>query len=422
MSKSYHGTPLGSYNLFFSIAGVVAAPDAAVTKLEDAMIKKQASGEGQLVGKMKGVNLNKGRDPKPSFNELLPARPAFGTLGSPCVVWANYFKVDAKPITLYKYGLEVTKIAKETPKDGKAKPPGEVRGRKLHLVIADFIRQLQQKDRVVTEFKSQLIALAELKLEDNPVVIRLTEPALGDGEAPLAETFHVKVTGPTLVSLAGLLDYLTSMAVPSDDVAFPRYPEAIDALNMILGFRPRSKLDQFSVLGGSRFFPFDDTQVVSAFKEKLRPLLAARGLFQSARIGTGRLLLNTNVTHGVFKASGRLDKVFRDLGVTPAPRSDGQAMRQLKLIAKLLPKTRVWVTFNTSSGRQVKRTKAIEGLAVASELSRRGPKENRDKFAPQYEFCGPRQVSFFLADENRYTTVHNYYSQSKQPTNPNNPH
>ncbi|KAJ4150157.1 hypothetical protein LMH87_010920 [Akanthomyces muscarius] len=448
----------------FSAPGQTPEPDAAINALENQVVLAQWK-ELETTLKQKGPT-------KKLFGENLPARPAFGNQGQNIKVWANYFGVAAKPITLYKYGLKITKVISAEDKKAKGFKEPEIRGRRLQLVIAKLLEVLRdgpeqairtsedemklaeqalkqaqktgdkkaiaeakgevkeakeyaallkkeseaaKRDNklVISEFKSQIVSLKELHLSHNPVRVELLEDALEDGADPRRDEFDVELLQAMPVNLSEVLNHVASMTLPKDDNVFPRHPEEVDVLNMILGFRPRSNIDGVSVVGSSRFFPLGSEAKSQALTVDWRPLIAARGFFQSTRLATGRLLLNTQVTHGVFRLSGRATEIFETLSIKPF-QNNAQNYRHLKTVkafSKCLSKVRALVTFKTASGREVKRVKTIEGLVFASEMSRKRSNRGRnaDRFTSGWELCGPAHVEFWKADENRHVTVKEHF-------------
>ncbi|OAR00118.1 hypothetical protein LLEC1_05133 [Akanthomyces lecanii] len=444
--------------------GQTPEPDTAINALENQVVLAQWK-ELEKTLKQKGST-------KTLFGENLPARPAFGSQGQSIKVWANYFGVAAKPITLYKYGLKITKVISAEDRKAKGFKEPEIRGRRLQLVVANLLEVLRagpeqamqtaqeevklaeqalkqaqkasdqnaiatakedvneakeyasliekeseaakkDNDVVVSEFKSQIVSLKELRLYHNPVRVELLEDALEDGADPRRDEFDVELLQAVPVNLAEVLNHVASMTVPKDDNVFPRHPEEVDVLNMILGFRPRSNIDGVSVVGSSRFFPLGSDAKIQELTVDWRPLIAARGFFQSTRLATGRLLLNTQVTHGVFRLSGRATDIFEKLSIQPFQSNvqNYRHMKTVKAFSKCMSKVRALVTFKTASGREVKRVKTIEGLVFASELSRRRSNKgtNADRFTTGWELCGPAHVQFWKADENRHVTVKEHF-------------
>lgn len=411
--------------------GMEAVPDEDVTQLENSILSGLTSVEdltsqiGKLdvkskkkTGESRGASDKAAGPAAPATGGLLPARPAFGNKGRPVTVWANYFQVSLAPFTLYKYSLSVAKLPREsssTSTQGRTQPPREVRGRELHLVIAALLQSIDPDEFVATEFKSSIVTLRPLEKFKGTVTVALH----GDDGVRL-DTYEVTFGLPISISLAALMQYLASMETAGDSssLSFPKFPEAVDALNIILGHRPRSNIGNISVIGSSRYFPFGPGETLQELAtERTRLLLASRGLFQSTRIGTGRLLLNVNVTHGVFKVSGVVKTLFDKFGVRATQKTDRAAIRKIATLAKFLPKTRIHVVSRVSSGQDIRMTKVMQGLACAFELKRgRGRGPASFKLDADFEYCGPKQVSFRLDDGQgggRWTSVYDYYLESK---------
>ncbi|KAJ4205590.1 hypothetical protein NW767_003654 [Fusarium falciforme] len=422
------------YTDLSSMGGAIPQPDPATTKLENETVQHQASSTQQLVSKMGKLELGA---KKSQEEDKFPARPAFGTRGNPVTLWANYYGIKTKFPVLYKYTITVKEIIAEEEGAAKSKgkgkqpklpKPRDVKGRKLHLVICEVLKQLTKNDKslvIATEFKSQLVSLQKLDLEnDNTLRVSV---ATAEG-ADKMDVFEVEIHGPNEIRMNDLFEYLNSttggtsakrLGAPGDDqdpaiaLDFPKFPDVVDCLNVIFGYGPRSNTNDISAVGRSRFFSFKNGGITTDLG---RSLIAARGFFQSVRLGTGRLLLNANVTHGIFKVAGKCDQIFRNLNVYAAPRSDGRAKKNVNLISKFLPKTRVWVTMKVSDGKTVRRSKAIFGIVKASNArSFSGP--NAPRIDGDWEYPGPKNVSFYL--DNRYVTVFDYY-RSKYNFQPQN--
>ncbi|RSL70256.1 hypothetical protein CEP54_001879 [Fusarium duplospermum] len=420
------------------MGGVVPQPDPATTKLENETVQQQSSSTQQLISKMGKLELG---GKKSQEEDKFPARPAFGTRGNPVTLWANYYGIKTKFPFLYKYTITVKEIVAEEegaaakskgkgkqPKQPKQPKPREVKGRKLHLVISEVLKQLTSNDKslvIATEFKSQLVSLKKLPLEnDNTLRVSV---ATAEG-ADRMDVFEVEIHGPNEIRMNDLFEYLNSttggtsakrLGAPGDDqdpaiaLDFPKFPDVVDCLNVIFGYGPRSNVNDISAVGRSRFFSFKNGGITTDLG---RSLIAARGFFQSVRLGTGRLLLNANVTHGIFKVAGKCDEIFRNLNVYAASRSDARGKKTVNMIGKFLPKTRVWVTMMVADGKTVRRSKAIFGIVKASHArSFSGP--NAPRIDGDWEYPGPKNVSFYL--DNRYITVFDYY-RSKYNFQPQN--
>ncbi|KAM4061789.1 argonaute linker 1 domain-containing protein [Hirsutella rhossiliensis] len=243
--------------LAYSVNGSFPQPDAAVTALEDRLIKTQRSSAAGLAAQMAKTNIQ-APPLQARSTDVFPLRPAFGTSGQPVTLWSNYFNVTFKPMVLYKYTFEFVQVGSETssgePSKSSKAASREVKGRKLYFAVRELLATLKAADKTLvlaTEYKSQLVSLQKLKLAENPVRFRLAVETSGDKWDVIEATIH----GPT--------------EAPSTPCSTPA-----------------------SSLG-------KDEAATNLFQD-FHQLIAARGFFQSARLGTGRLLLNANVSHGVF--------------------------------------------------------------------------------------------------------------------------
>ncbi|KAJ6436655.1 Protein argonaute 18 [Purpureocillium lavendulum] len=399
-------------------SGGCPAPDTAITALEERAVRSNASEISELAVRFGKASISSSLGgTRPA--DLLPPRPAFGSNGRAVTLWANYYAVTVKPTVFYRYTVSFTQASTKGTGDsegGSASKPQrrEVKGRKLYFACQELIKMLAAtngQQALATEFKSKIISLAKLTLAENPVCVCLPVETAAEAEEVIEATIH----GPVEIPFDGLLQYLASMEVDAYDAVFPKYTEAMDVLNVIFGHGPRSNVNEISVIGSERYFAFGVGKAVANLFHDRRALIAARGFFQSARLGTGRLLLNVNVTHGVFRPSGKLDNLFDSFGLGPTLATDHVGMRKLRAFAKFIPKTRVWIDLLLSNGKPVRKGKTIQSMVTASDLSRRPPAAGKPlRFAPGYECPGPKQVEFFLSDNaggGKYITVFEYFRQ-----------
>ncbi|KAH6647987.1 ribonuclease H-like domain-containing protein [Truncatella angustata] len=231
--------------------------------------------------------------------EFIPLRPSHGTKGKEVVLYANYFKLAVKSLTLYKYTLKVAKIPKQAMKSD-AKIP-EAKGRKLNRVVALALEQVGNAIPVVSEYKSQAVSLEPLDLpKDGTVQVPYSDEGRDD-------TYKVTFQGPTEIRVGDLTTFLTTMQGSSS--TFPLFEDVIDAVGVVLGHYPRAHNGTAS-LGSGRHFPLNLTGEVQALgRPGFNTII--RGYFSSVRPATGRLLLNTNVSHGVFRFSGPIVDLMR---------------------------------------------------------------------------------------------------------------
>lgn len=377
--------------------------DQTITQLENKVISQSQVGQlGKTMGK---VDLGRSSKKPEPVDEEFPFRPSFGTAGRPVTVWANYFKVKVNVPVLWRYALEPTQKT-PPPKAGTT-----LKGRKLALTVQKVVDHFKSGTRALaTEYRSQLISLDKLNIESGTLMIELPRES-GDEK----DIIEVKITGPTELRMDDLQKYLTSQDRGHEKNSFPRFPECVDALNIILGAHPRGLIDDISVVGNARYFPFGGQTppdfVCSLMRDSGRPLQASRGFFQSMRIGTGRLLLNTNVTCGVFRVSGPLANIFKDLGWDL---SNPQASRLIRQGAGLLAKARVSVRFKDSKGTTIKRTKAIYGLVTRKDYGRAGKDQHPTVITGQGDYPGPSHIQFWLQEDSgqgRYVTVADHFKR-----------
>lgn len=358
------------------------------------------------------VNLEGSGKQTQSSTDLFPYRPAFATQGSPVTVWANYFKVNVNAPVLWKYTVNIQERARGN--EAGSGTLKDVKGRKLILVmerVYNHFADAPTTKALATEYKSQLISLTKLVVDTQPLIIELPRDSATENDV-----FEVTLHGPFELHMEALASYLKTQERGHEDHLFPKFPDEIDALNTIVGTRPRGLFDDISVVGSARYFPFGASapgDFQCSFIRHGRPLLASRGFFQSTRISTGRLLLNTNVTCGVFRTHGKLDGIFEQLGWKL---NDAYGARSVRNGASVLNRARVEVTFQDSKGTKIKRKKVIHSLVTPKSIRTRGDR------APKFGDCGRdgyanvKQISFWLEEtpgKGRYVTVEQHFKNSK---------
>ncbi|KAI1827005.1 Piwi-domain-containing protein [Xylaria intraflava] len=322
-------------------ANSIPPPDPAITKLEDDLVKGQAA----VTSSTKDV--------------WFPRRPGFGTQGSKVILWANYFKLNASAdIALLKYSLKVQMKdkAKSDEKDGRKsdRKVGEPKGGKLHAIIKAALDQIAGSVPFATEYKDQVITLEPFSLPEGSIVV---VPYKNEGKD---DVYEVKFHGPVTIDLPGLRSYLETMRHPSD-VSMPKIEDAIDALSIITGHSARSNAD-VSTLGRSRYFPLtiQGEQYNLGWPDFNRII---RGYFQSARPATGRLILNVNVTHGLFRPKGFVSDIVEMFLSGKEPRSAFQDLH--KSLSKLKAQCRILSPDDPKKDRLIQ--KVICGLADPSD-------------------------------------------------------
>lgn len=386
-------------------AAPVPAPDATITELEDKILQSHLN-TLDITNRMSKLQVSstKGRDGSSSENHF-PCRPAFGTNGKNVVLWANYFKLSVAANALSTYAIEVTPVKKENTKA----QPRDAKGRKLRTIVKTALQQVGQGVPLVSEFKSQVVSMKPLSLPgDNSVTVKYTIENKDD-------EYKVVFNGPGYIDLAQLLNYLSTMQDPTGDTSFPKFETAIDALSVIIGHSARES-DLVSALGRSRYFPLDrNDQQFDLGPNDYNTLI--RGYFQSARPATGRLLLNTNVSHGVFRFSGPVPELMKKF--------DLQNDMSLQALHKSLARLRARVTYlteGTPSGKKGKKQPGASrvGEKVISGLATRFDGEGANRPRVSYSGAGPHEVQFWLREPapagmqaDSYITVCDYFEKSK---------
>jgi len=352
---------------------------------------------------------------------FFPFRPEHGSKGTPIVLWANYFKMNPVAKSMYKYDLRVTakRLTKEQDEAAKEKTKGkgperqpqtgdeqqgpkEAKGKKLAKIIEAALVNLK-KAVVATEYKQQLVALEKLQLPADAIMqVDLAEPGRN------TETWFVRFDGPTSIDLGGLMNYLQTLEDPANDSVFPKYPSEIDALGVVLGHTPRSNPNTAAV-GRNRFFAVDKTRKDAATRLPDGNLLdILRGYVQSVRPATGRLLLNTNVTHGVFRKEFSLAALFEFQGLTKLenPNSiSGPEKAALQRLHKFLGRSRIRCHVpGDKPGEFLTTERTMAGLATSSDGKKDEP---RPKFLhPQCPYACASTVKFFLRPPKDAATAH----------------
>lgn len=285
----------------------VPPPDATISKLEDDLVKNLNS--NSLTAKMAAMDLSK---------EPFPTRPAYGTRGTEVVLWANSFALQIKSKPLCHYGLKVERVTPEDSKDktpeastvrppktgskDKAKLP-EIKGQKLARLVELALQKIGGSVKAVTEFKSQVVTPEPLSFPGGDQTVEVIYTDEGR-ETP----FKVKFDGPQHIDIGDLVAYLSTMKKVDD--AFPVFESVVSAIGVVVGHTPRSN-PQIASLGSSRHFPLDKpTEMQILGMPDLNTVI--RGYFASVRPATGRLLLNANVSHGVFRFSGEVTDFIRN--------------------------------------------------------------------------------------------------------------
>jgi hypothetical protein len=299
-----------------------------------------------------------------------PPRPGHGTVGKKIGVYANYFKLNVpNDLTLTRYNVEVSP---------------EVTGKKLGRVF-ELLIALPEFAGVATEWKSFIVSPRPLNI---PADFSVTIPYMAEGQdEPLARaiTYTVRVVTPLSYSVSDLVNYLSAV---NPGPNYLQKAEVVQVLNAVFGHHPHSQ-DGVVSIGQNRHFSLDRSQSNFHNIQQLGGgLESLRGYFKSVRPATGGLLLNVNVTHGVFLEPVSLDQIFPKLG------TGNKITLQKKMKLVRVRVTHIPDKISKKTNQVIHRVKTIFGLA--------NPQDGRsDAHPPQIAAfgAGPKGVKFWLADE-----------------------
>lgn len=225
---------------------------------------------------------------KLSLTAQLPPRPGYGTAGRMIQVFANYYRVRIPPdLSLTRYNVEVAPEAK---------------GRKLTQIFR-LLLELPKFANVVTDGGSMIVSRAPLDVGDGDT-LDIVYRAEGQ-EEPLerAQTYQIRFVTPTTFAVGDYVNYLSSTS--TNGPVFENGPEIVQALNTLVGHQPKTNPNVVTL--GQRHFSIDRLpEKFYNIRDLTGGLESLRGYFQSIRAATGSILLNVNITHGVFFQSGIL--------------------------------------------------------------------------------------------------------------------
>jgi hypothetical protein len=337
----------------------LAPPEKAVKDIENQYMQN-SSGIG-AVGSL-------------SVASQFPQRPGHGTQGKRIAVYANYFKLVTKPgLNLWRYNIEV-------------KP--EVKGRKLRRIF-ELLFERPEFAGVATDYKTMVISNARLNIPDDA---RISIQYRGEGEdEPISNSppHEVRVVTPAAVPVAELIKNLSST---NPGPTFPNKEEHLQTLNAVLAFYPvghrqvSNRKEQHYLVDGS-------PQNAHNIRKMQGGLDALRGFFQSVRAATGGLLLNVNVTHGVFLHPDALARLYISLG----SEKKETLSKKLRLIRVRL--THIPPKKSKTTGEEFPRIKTI--LALATMKDGRYTENKDDPHPPKVSVngAGPKGVQFWLGSE-----------------------
>lgn len=337
-------------NLQHSDPNTSITPDPAITKIEDDYMKGTA-GIGAL-----------------NLTATFPPRPGHGTLGQKLTVYANYFELKpVKDLNLTRYNVEVSP---------------EATGKKLKRIF-ELLLEKPEFAGVASEFKSLIISRNPLDIPDQ-YITEIEYLAEGQDEPKTnAQVYKVRVVTPTTLAVSDMMNFLS--ATTNTGPAFAQKYEVIQGLNALMG-HPANAHPNVTSIGQNRHF-----KILPRTPANTHPLggglESLRGFFQSVRAATGRMLINVNVSHGIFLQPELLSNLYPQLG-TGARHKLEIKIKRIRVAVTHLPGTK-----NKKTGLEMPRVKTIYGLASVNDGNGNPNPPQVSDFA-----AGPKNVKFWLSE------------------------
>lgn len=267
-----------------------------------------------------------------SLGVELPARPAYGKLGRPIVLYTNYFELKG-----IDPNMEIYRYAVSFQPDDKMPKAKKRRLVELLLQTAPFAGLPIASDWAQILISPKKIPIgsdnASYNLEWYPQDGEPLPPATpNDTESMKANrrrsTFRASVSYLGTVSLKALLDDISQ---PTS--TYPLKLETIQALNVMMAYGPGSDAN-IAIAGGNKFYPFGSHPQLQAANLGFG-LQALRGYFTSVRTSVSRLLVNVNVATGAFYKPGPLLTLMQEFNGGQPP-ANGIQHRKVMAFVRLL--------------------------------------------------------------------------------------
>ena len=334
-----------------------------------------------------------------------PARPAFGTLGTQTLIWANYVDiVKKKDVEIFRYDITVSPT---------------IEGGKLRRVFELFLQDSRfdpYRGIIASDLHGILLAAKRLDFKAFTCDVAYRQEG-EDTPQPDSTLYRVTATFKTSYRLNTLIEYLSGTT--GFAASLPDKIDIVQAVQILIG--NFSKMSTSLVTAQNKVYPIEDAQAAVDLQYGLK---AVRGYFFSVRPATGRLLLNVNVSSGAFYNDGTLsfegellqdeDRALKTL----LNKRWGTVIGNddLHKLSSFLCKLKVSVThlkkFN-NSGREIPQVKVIQALANPMDGFRMEDnikKKNMEK-PPLVDHFGAnaKDVQFYYEKKGRYVTVQEFF-------------
>lgn len=354
----------------------------------------------------------------------MPYRPAYGSQGEEVILWANYFHLRFKETEeLFKYEVVITDPRKRSSENNEN--DGKVTGRKAMHIFKAVIVQVRRKNKgsvFATDGKQKIVATTSLKqLPEN-----IDCPG---GQGDISHQYDLTISEQVIhvVNLATFLKnqaqtpgFMPSPSPDSKANGFPFHQDIIDAMGTITGHAPRASKSIVNV-GRSRFFAKENAELSSKIGDT-KILQISKGFSQSVRPATGRLLLNVNVTHSIFRPAGRISELF--------DRLPGKNQEKAQKLHRIVSKARIKYTPPPAKiGDPPRSPKEMTIAGLGRDTDRCSKKEDDPKFPSGKRFGDVHEVQFRLKKSSKnlatdtipvqglqgdkYYSVYDYFVRSK---------
>lgn len=323
--------------------------------------------------------------------EVLPTRPSFVAERKNAVkLYANYFSLSvANDVNVYKYNFTIL---------GGRNQQDEIKGASATQIFRSTLPLLQiSRTKYATDYRRQIFTLDLITFPDDERKFSM-DNCIVKFDNPVKFRLDTSVSG-----------------TPSQDM--------IDCFNLILGQQCRRNPLSMATIGRHRYFPrsakmFSDKDDLGDVFETAIPemISVSRGFFQGVRPAVDHLLLNVNVTFGVFRPHGVIKDLYGLLkGEHELFGHPGRRIQVLAQLHQVISRARVEYKIpgiDKVTGEE--RTPEIVPIAGFARKTDSG----KDKDHPlriDADFPGPGQVSFWIKEGNQEgrRTVREHFLKSE---------
>jgi len=331
-----------------------------------------------------------------ALREVLPLRPATGSLGKRIQVATNYFTFDINPpphAMLARYTVTVE--------------PRAV-GKKLARIIELYLEEISPNDRFanVSDFAAIILSLQKPRVND-PSVPPVPPAPLSREITYCAETWDTATADATRYRVTqnfdrylDISDFMRQLRNGRLNEQYATRQEMIQALNIWINYHFKVRGDFLTVGGYRKFEKWSGDS-----KDFNTGIVARRGFFTSLRLAANSLQLNANTIHATFYPLKTLDKLVDKMKRL----TNDNPLALARYISKIRVEANHLKRKKNKYGKYIVKVKTILGWASSTDGD--GYDEAR---RPRFRnYGGPRDVTLPFEKHNRYHTVNDYSQESK---------